>query len=106
MDVTTGREFKHINPQDDPHLFPRLDPGFRYNHEGQVFGIPRFPVNNNEYYGLNTRFPNESLNTNRIENYKVEIALLQSTNEKLKDENKKLKEQITELKNKIDNLNK
>lgn len=103
MNVITGREFKHINPQDDPHLFPRLDPGFRYDHTGQVFGVPRFP-NNNEYIGLNTRFSNESLNINRIENYKVEIAQLQATNEKLKDENKNLKEQITELKNKINNI--
>lgn len=100
MNVTTGREFKHINPQDDPHLFPRLDPGFRYDHTGQVFGIPNF--NNNGYFGYDTRFSNHNiLNNNSIrnENYKAEIAMLQ-------DENKKLKEQITELLNKIDNLNK
>lgn len=107
MDVTTGREFKHINLQDDPHLFPQLDRGFRYDHTGQIIGIPSIP--NNRF-----TFPNDSLfnrnyllDTNssiRMENYKAEIDTLQAIKESLIIENKNLKEQITELKNKINNL--
>lgn len=41
MDVTTGREFSETNPQDDPHLYPRLPAGLSYDFNGNVRAMPR-----------------------------------------------------------------
>lgn len=41
MDVTTGREFSYVNPQDDPHLYPQPPPGFAYSYKGTLMGFPR-----------------------------------------------------------------
>lgn len=40
MDISTGREFAHPNPQDDPGLFARPPPGFGYRVDGSLVGIP------------------------------------------------------------------
>lgn len=40
MDVTTGREFPFVNPQDDPHKYPRPPPGFRYDIGGRLVAVP------------------------------------------------------------------
>lgn len=40
MNITTGREFSHTNPQDDPKLYPRLPEGFLYDYNGRVYYRP------------------------------------------------------------------
>jgi hypothetical protein len=40
MDSTTGREFKHVNPQDDPDVYPELPSGFMYGVDGRIIGSP------------------------------------------------------------------
>lgn len=41
MDPATGREFSWPNPQDDPELYPKPPPGFQYDTEGRLVGIPK-----------------------------------------------------------------
>ena len=41
MDITTGREFPFTNPQDDPGMYPRPPPGFGYDYQGRLVGVPR-----------------------------------------------------------------
>ena len=43
MNIDTGREFSEINPQDDPHLYPNLPPGFSYDFDGRIRANPRLP---------------------------------------------------------------
>jgi hypothetical protein len=40
MNIDTGREFEHTNPQDDRDVYPELPSGFGYNIDGTVVGRP------------------------------------------------------------------
>ena len=40
MNIETGREFSFTNPQDDPHLYPKLPSGFYYDLNGRVVALP------------------------------------------------------------------
>jgi hypothetical protein len=39
MDYRTLREFMFTNPQDDPHLYPRLPPAYYYDIYGNVWPV-------------------------------------------------------------------
>ena len=41
MNIETGREFSFTNPQDDPHLYPKLPIGFSYDIYGKIRGNQR-----------------------------------------------------------------
>lgn len=38
MNIDTGREFQHINPQDDPEFYRECPEGFYYDHNGYLIG--------------------------------------------------------------------
>jgi len=39
MDITTGREFKFTNPQDDPNLYPEPPKGYEYSIYGKLYKV-------------------------------------------------------------------
>lgn len=39
MDITTGREFKFTNPQDDPNLYPKPPKGYEYSIYGDLYKV-------------------------------------------------------------------
>lgn len=44
MNIETGREFEFVNPQDDPHLYPRPPAGFGYDIGGRLQAHARQPA--------------------------------------------------------------